>query len=160
MLDTSQDTANELAARLRRQGLRAEDMVVLRDTAGLPGAVEAFRAAGTPIIVVTARSLDAEPIELGPIRLDPANNLLRVRGQEYVLRSKPVAVLAALMRNAGRVITREALIHQVWGANRKGHDATLRVYIHQLRQMIEQGGRNRHIVTVRSAGPPAYMFRA
>ena len=164
MLETTHPAASNLAARLKRQGLEADDVVLVRDVSALQAAVDACRAEGTetPIIVLRARSLREEPLEVGEIRLDQRNNLLRFAGREWLLRAKPVAVLAALMRNAGRVISRESLIQQVWGEFRTEHDATLRVYVHQLRQIIDAGApRRRHIVTVRATGRRGgYLFRA
>ena len=163
MLESSQPPSGTLAARLKRQGLAADDVMLVRDIAGLQAAVDAFRTDGqeSPIIVLRARSLAEEPMQVGEIRLDQQNNLLQYAGREWLLRSKPVAVLAALMRNAGRVVSRESLIQQVWGEFRVEHDATLRVYVHQLRQIIDANApRRRHIVTIRAAGRRGgYLFR-
>ncbi len=164
MLEASQPVAGTLEDRLKRQGLQADDVLLVRDIGSLQAAVDACRADGkeSPIIVLRARPLSDEPIEVGDIRLDQRNNLLRYAGREWLLRSKPVSVLAALMRSPGRVIPRESLIQQVWGEFRAEHDATLRVYVHQLRQIIDAGApRRRHIVTVRATGRRGgYLFRA
>jgi len=103
-----------------------------------------------------------EPIQVGDIRLDQEKNLLQCGGREWLLRPKSVAVMAVLMRNSGRVISRGSLIAQVWGEDGSDHDATVRVYVHQLRRIVDGGeSRRRHIVTVRSAGGPGgYLFRA
>jgi DNA-binding response OmpR family regulator len=164
MLESSEPFAGKLAARLKRQGLEADDVMLVRDISGLAAAVEAFRNGGedVPIIVLRARSVADEPLQVGEIYLDQQSHVLRYAGRRWLLRSKPVAVLAALMRNADRVISRESLIKQVWGEFRPEHDATLRVYVHQLRRMLDAGpgAPYPHIATVRIAGRRSgYLFR-
>jgi DNA-binding response OmpR family regulator len=163
MLESSQPLTGTLAARLKRQGLAADDVLLVRDAAGLAAAMDAFRTGDQdgPIIILRARPLAAEPLEVGEIRLDLENQEVHYAGRRWLLRSKPVAVLAALMRNAERVISREALVQQVWGELRPEHDATLRVYVHQLRRILDAGTpRPQHIVTVRVAGRRGgYLFR-
>lgn len=113
-------------------------------------------------LALRPNSLAEGPIEVGEVRLDQQSNLLRCGERESMLRPKPVAVLAALMRNAGCLVSREVLIEQVWGEFRAGHDATLRVYVHQLRQIVDAASpHHRHILTVRSSGHRGgYVFRA
>ncbi len=163
MLDPHDTASGTLAARLKRQGLEAEDILIVRDLAALQAAVEACRVEGqgSPIVVLRARTVADEPIQAGDIRLDQANKLLKFAGREWLLRAKPVALLAVLMRNAGRIMPRDVLIRLVWGEFCPEHDATLRVYIHQLRRILDADSpRRRHIVTVRSSGGRGgYLFR-
>ncbi len=152
-----------LHAQLEREGLRASEFLVVRDAASLAGAVEACRvaqASRTPIIVLTADAArDEEPIVIGEVGLDPAKCLVRVRGREWLVRAKPVAVLRALMRRPGEVVKRETLIREVWGTDRAGANRALRVYIHDLRKILERDRhRPHHIVTVRGDGC-GYVFR-
>jgi len=116
----------------------------------------------SPLAAFRTRPALREPIQVGDIRLDQEKNLLQCGGREWLLRPKSVAVMAVLMRNSGRVISRGSLIAQVWGEDGTDHDATVRVYVHQLRRIVDAGEtRRRHIVTVRAAGGPGgYLFRA
>jgi DNA-binding response OmpR family regulator len=161
---SSRPVARKLATRVRPGALQTEGALVVSDLATLQSALDACRANGqeAPLIVLRPSSLAEGPLEVGEVRLDQQSHLLRCGERESLLRSKPVAVLAALMRNAGRVMSREALIQQVWGEFRAEHDATLRVYVHQLRQIVDaESPQRRHILTVRSSGHRGgYVFRA
>lgn len=98
-----------------------------------------------------------EAISLGGIVLDPSRQHLRVRGKDVPLAPKEFALLRVLMENAGRVVTRQALLDKVWGYDFEGEQQTVSVHIRWLREKIEEDSRNpHHIVTVRSRG---YVFK-
>ena len=63
--------------------------------------------------------------------------------------SKEVEVLALLLENAGRVLTREVLIDRVWGLDYVGDTKTLDVHIKRLRGKVETDPANpTRIVTI------------
>jgi two-component system response regulator MprA len=62
------------------------------------------------------------------------------------------ALLELLMRNAGTVLTREAIRERVWGFGDADTSNTLDVYIGYLRRKTEAGGEARMIHTVRGVG--------
>ena len=57
-----------------------------------------------------------------------------------------------LMRNAGRVVARDALIAGVWGWDAEVENNTLDVFVHLLRTKVEAPGGTRLIHTVRGVG--------
>ena len=61
-------------------------------------------------------------------------------------------LLEFLMRRAGRVVPRQALIEGVWGHDREIEDNTLDAFVRLLRQKIDRSGRRRLIQTVRGVG--------
>jgi DNA-binding response OmpR family regulator len=61
-------------------------------------------------------------------------------------------ILTLLMRRAGRVVTRDALIDSVWGAERPVENNTLDAFIRLLRTKIETTGSKKLIQTVRGVG--------
>ena len=62
-------------------------------------------------------------------------------------------VRPGLVRNAGRVMTRDLIIDRVWGADYVGDTKTLDVHIKRIRGRIEPDPRNPElIVTVRGVG--------
>ena len=62
-------------------------------------------------------------------------------------------LLECLLRRAGKLLTRESLISQVWGADYYGDTRTLDVHIKRLRAKIEEDPRNpKHLKTVRGLG--------
>jgi two-component system, OmpR family, response regulator RegX3 len=97
-------------------------------------------------------------LEAGPVRMDVARHVVTVRGTQIQLPLKEFELLEALLRNAGRVLTRMQLIDRVWGADYVGDTKTLDVHVKRLRAKIERDPANpRHIVTVRGLG---YKFES
>ena len=69
------------------------------------------------------------------------------------LTMKEFDLLVMLMRNAGRVLTRDALLDKVWGLEYFGDARTVDVHIRYLRQKIEDEPDNpRLVVTLRGVG--------
>jgi two-component system response regulator RegX3 len=92
-------------------------------------------------------------LEGGGVRLDPERAEVTVRGQAVHLPRKEFELLELLMENAGRVLTRETLLHQVWGDDYFGDSRTLDVHIKRLRAKCEPDPHEpRHILTVRGLG--------
>jgi two-component system response regulator RegX3 len=92
-------------------------------------------------------------LEGGGIRLDPQRHEVVVNGTNVMLPPKEFALLAKLMENAGRVLTRQTLIDDVWGADYYGDTRTLDVHIKRLRAKCEEDPHNPiHLVTVRGLG--------
>jgi two-component system response regulator RegX3 len=92
-------------------------------------------------------------LEAGGIRLDPDRFEATVNGEPVHLPRKEFELLELLMENAGRVLTRESLIDQVWGSDYFGDTRTLDVHIKRLRAKCEDDPHTpAHIVTVRGLG--------
>ena len=79
------------------------------------------------------------PIEIGPVRLDPAKRSATLDGAPVELARKEFDLLALLMQEAGTVVTRERLIDEVWDVNWFGSTKTLDVHISTLRKKLEPG---------------------
>ena len=89
----------------------------------------------------------------GAIRLDPERHEVTVNEKAVHLPKKEFELLQVLMENAGRVMTRESLIDDVWGTDYYGDMRTLDVHIKRLRAKCEEDARDpRHILTVRGVG--------
>ena len=69
---------------------------------------------------------------------------------ELTLRTKEFDLLAALVENAGIVLTREQLLDRVWGYNFYGETRTVDVHVQHLRAKL--GGSGVAIQTVRGVG--------
>ena len=92
-------------------------------------------------------------LEAGPIRLDVERHTVTVNGALTPMPLKEFSLLELLMRNAGRVLTREQLIDRVWGVDYVGDAKTLKVHVKRLRAKIEPDPSEPvHIVTVRGLG--------
>ena len=98
--------------------------------------------------------LDDTPIvEAGPVRIDPERHEVRVSGELVSLPLKEFDLLAYLVRNAGRVLTRGQLIDRIWGSDYVGDTKTLDVHVKRLRSKIEADPASPvHLVTVRGLG--------
>ena len=95
----------------------------------------------------------AQVFEVGPVRLEIETRRCFLRGEEIKLRKKEFALLQLLIEHAGRVMTREVLIEQVWGADYFGDTKTLDVHIKRLRNLLETAPKDPLIITtVRGIG--------
>jgi len=92
-------------------------------------------------------------LDIGDVSLDPERHEVLVRGEEIHLPLKEFELLEALMSNAGRVVTRDSLIDQVWGPDYVGDTKTLDVHIKRLRARLEDNpAQPTRIATVRGVG--------
>lgn len=94
-----------------------------------------------------------EVLRGGAIELDVDAHEVRVAGEAIGMRPKEFDLLEFLMRRRGRLVTREALIDEVWGPGYFGDTKTLDVHVKRLRQKLEvDPAHPRHILTVRGLG--------
>jgi two-component system alkaline phosphatase synthesis response regulator PhoP len=102
------------------------------------------------------RSTDT--LQHGEIHLDLAAHTCAVRGQQVRLSRTQFDLLAALMQNKGRVLSRAQLLEAAFEGDYDGFDRTIDVHIRRLRKQIELDPSNpEHIVTVFGVG---YKFSA
>jgi len=93
------------------------------------------------------------PLEVRGVRIDPERYEVFVRGEAVELPPKEFALLELLVRNAGRIMTRDVIIDRIWGADYVGDTKTLDVHIKRLRGRIEAEPHDPAlIVTVRGVG--------
>jgi two-component system, OmpR family, response regulator MprA len=91
------------------------------------------------------------------VRLDQDTRQVTRGGRRIELRNKAFELLAYLLRNPGRVLSRRELLEEVWGYDFLGDSNVIEVTVAHLRQQLETAGAPRLIHTVRSAG---YILRA
>ena len=79
-----------------------------------------------------------EPAEFsaGDIEVDVSRHEARRAGRRLDLTSREFDLLAYLVRNAGRVCTRQMILDAVWGQGYSTDTGHLRVYVHRLRQKL------------------------
>ena len=80
---------------------------------------------------------DAVVLECGHVRVDLARRRVTVDDRELSLTPIEFRLISTLARHAGRVLTHEFLLREVWGAAARGQFHYLRVYISQLRHKLE-----------------------
>jgi two-component system response regulator RegX3 len=98
-----------------------------------------------------------EPVEEelsgGPVRMDVSRHEVEVRGESVALPPKEFELLEAFLRRKGRLLTRDFLIEEVWGADYYGDTRTLDVHVKRLRRKLETDPHHpHHLVTVRGLG--------
>ena len=75
-------------------------------------------------------------VEVGDLAISPARREVRVQGEEITLRAKEFDLLLALARQPGRVLTREALLSDVWDHAHEGATRTVDVHVKFLRDKL------------------------
>lgn len=107
----------------------------------------------TPAVVDPGITGTDDVLEVGDVRLDPARHEVVIRGADVNLPLKEFELLALLLDNAGRVVSRDVLIDRVWGHDYVGDTKTLDVHVKRLRSKVEQDPSNpTRIVTIRGLG--------
>jgi two-component system, OmpR family, KDP operon response regulator KdpE len=72
----------------------------------------------------------------GRLSIDLARREVSLDGAPLALTRKEFAVLAMLVRHAGRVVTQQQLLREVWGPTHTGDSQYLRIVIGKLRQKL------------------------
>ena len=94
-----------------------------------------------------------QPARIGPLEVDPASRRVLLDGAEVELSRKEFDLLVALAGRAGRFVTRDDLMSEVWDANWFGSTKTLDVHIGWLRRKLgDDPATPRYLHTVRGVG--------
>jgi len=112
-----------------------------------------LRRAGLP----RERAREAETIESGELRIDPARRTVELAGEPVQLTYVEFELLTALASEPARVFTREMLLRALWGDSAYREPRTIDVHVRHLREKLERDPREpEYIFTVRGVG---YRFR-
>ena len=92
-------------------------------------------------------------LEQGRLRIDFARRRVVAGGEEVSLTPIEYRLLTLLARHAGRVLTHEFLLREVWGPSYTEQHHYLRVYMAQLRHKVEEEpGRPKILLTETGVG--------
>ena len=95
-------------------------------------------------------------LRVGRLEIDRDARTVRVEGRERSLTGHQFSLIVALAENAGRVLSREALMDLVRSESLEAFDRSIDVHVSRIRAAIEdEPKRPRRILTVRGAG---YVF--
>jgi two-component system KDP operon response regulator KdpE len=97
-----------------------------------------------------ARPVDqpALRVEIGGLVVDLENRRVLLDGNEARLTPNEYKILALLAKHAGKVVTQNQIMAEVWGSAKPGQEHHVRVYMHQLRQKLEaEPARPRYLIT-------------
>ena len=87
------------------------------------------------------------PIEIGDFMVDVSAHTVSVAGRLVHLTPKEFDLLLHFSRNAGKVLTRHALLTAVWGAQSAQQPEYLRVFVGQLRKKLQGNTLKEYIQT-------------
>ncbi|MBC8159268.1 MAG: phosphate regulon transcriptional regulator PhoB [Rhodospirillales bacterium] len=93
-----------------------------------------------------------ETLSGGDIVMDLAAHKVTRTGRDIKLGPTEFRLLRFFMENAGRVLSRERLLDEVWGREIFVEERTVDVHIRRLRKALNKDGEDDPIRTVRSAG--------
>jgi DNA-binding response OmpR family regulator len=89
----------------------------------------------------------------GGVRVDEAARRAWAGDRELALTPREFDLLALLCREAGRVVRRDRIMHEVWDANWSGTTKTLDVHVSSLRRKLgDDADAPRLLATVRGVG--------
>jgi DNA-binding response OmpR family regulator len=94
----------------------------------------------------------ASPLDVRGLTLDPEQGEVRWQGERIALTPKEFQVLALLMRNPGRVMSREMILDRVWGALYDTGTNVVDAVVARLRQKLSRAGVPPMVETVRGFG--------
>lgn len=99
------------------------------------------------------QSSQLQPVNLGRLSMDPVARRVYKSEKELQLSAREFDLLSTMMRNAGRALSREELLAEVWGDDWIGDQRTLDVHVRWLRLKIEEDPASPvYIQTVRGHG--------
>ena len=101
-------------------------------------------------VVPRDEPLLSDVIVIGPIVLDRASREISVSGTRVIMPRREFDIAELLMRKAGRVVTRDELVRELWGTVRD--TKSLDVQVGRLRAKLAEAEGRRRIVTVRGVG--------
>ncbi len=159
----------EVLRRLRRESQVPVIMLTARDTvmdkvSGLDMGADDYVTKPFAIEELLARIRAAlrkrparpeEPVPLptvGPLTMDTERHEVAVNGQSVALTRREFDLLRCLLEHKEKVLTREALLDQVWGFDFAGETNAVDVYIRFLRSKLDEHFGIKLIHTVRGVG--------
>jgi DNA-binding response OmpR family regulator len=91
------------------------------------------------------------------VSLDTVGHQVTIAGKPVDLSAREYQLLEYLMRNTGRIMTRQQIADQVWGSEYDPLNNVIDVYINYLRNKIDGHPHHKLIHTVRGLG---YLFKS
>ncbi len=97
-------------------------------------------------------------LKAGKLEVNLTKHVVTLGGELLELKPREFDLLALLVENAGRALTRDQILESIWGQDYYGDTRTVDVHIRWLREKIESDpGNPKQIITIRGVG---YRFDA
>jgi DNA-binding response OmpR family regulator len=133
--------------KLRGFGLGADDYVV-KPT----GLMEILARVKALLKRAPGASEVKEQVTIGDLTIDLAARVVRKGAEQLPVRPREFDLLAALIRQRGKVVPRAKLLRDVWGYATGTESRTVETHLAALRQHLGEDAATPYIVTVRGAG--------
>ena len=95
-------------------------------------------------------------LSAGAVSLDPSTRQVEVAGRAVTLTAKEFGFLELLMRQPGRVFTREQITRSLWDQEYDGYSNVVDVHVKNVRRKLAKAGADDSIETLRGTG---YRFK-
>lgn len=103
-----------------------------------------------------SQGADQGPLRVGGLELDPWKREVRRDGEVISLHAREFALLEFLMRHPGRVLSKTAILENVYDYNFDPQTNVVDVLVHRLRKKVDEGFDKKLIHTLRGMG---YVLR-
>lgn len=101
-------------------------------------------------IIASVPDTNEEILSHGMIKINRAHHRVIIAGRDVFFPKKEFEVLAFLVRYSGKVVTRERLLHAIWGVDVQVVDRTIDVHIRKIREKL--GEYSFYIETITGVG--------
>ena len=86
----------------------------------------------------SGRNEQEDVVTAGPITIDVQRRSVMQNGRAVTMTGKEFDVLELLLRNPGKVFSREQLLKSIWGEENQSDMRTVDVHIHRIREKLEK----------------------
>jgi len=118
-----------------------------------PFSVRELIARSKAILRRTTVKYEDNNFKFGNITIDFQKHEVKKDGEKIELTLKEFELLEILIKNKGRVMTRDFLLDKIWGYEYVGETRTVDVHVRHLRQKVEKDDKNPvYIQTIRGIG--------
>ena len=98
------------------------------------------------------RIASSQTVQLGDLFMNHTTHEVTVHGANLTLPLKEFELLFKLASYAGKTLSRDQLIEEIWGYAFEGNERTLDVHINRLRERFSDGQTSFRITTIRGLG--------
>lgn len=91
-------------------------------------------------------------LKVGNLSLDPLSRHVERGGKTIKLRRKEFEILEYLMRNQGKIVTRDMIMEHVWDPESTSWDGTINVHVKRMRDQVDRPYKHKLIKTAYGLG--------
>ncbi len=117
-----------------------------------PFSVAELLARVQAILRRSARKTETSVLKVGDLEMDLVSHRVTRAGEKLDLQPLEYSLLEYLMRNKGRVVSKNTILERVWGYNFDPHANVVEARVYRLREKIDRNAEKKLINTVRGFG--------